>query len=126
MHAREIPVTMAVRVRTTGIIRSVSFKILNSLFYQNQIILKLYKIFECFCVNGFTGDFCEFKVEQDHLLFVSDVNSLVFNASAWVIKQNALVDKSLSVDNSCSTMLNGEAIILGGGPGGEFDRQVWR
>ena len=31
------------------------------------------KNFECSCTDGFNGDFCEFKTEQDHLLFLSRI-----------------------------------------------------
>ena len=43
-------------------------------------MMKPCKIFECSCADGFTGDFCEFKTEQDHLLFVHENDALIFNA----------------------------------------------
>ena len=92
---------------------------------ENHIILKLNKIFECSCVDGFTGDFCEFKTEQDHLLFVNSylngsadpvmTLSLVFNAEGRLIEEDAVIDEQVEVGGSCSTILNGEAIIFGGG-----------
>ena len=72
------------------------------------------KIFECSCADGFTGDFCEFKTEQDHLLFVHEKTALVFNADGGFIKENPTIDEQVEVYASCSTMLNGEAIIFGG------------
>ena len=76
-------------------------------------MLKLKKVFECSCTDGFTGDFCEFKTEQDHLLFIHENTPLVFNADGRLIEENAVIDKQVEDDGSCSTMLNGEAIIFG-------------
>ena len=81
------------------------------------------KIAECSCANGFTGDFCQFKTEQDHLLFVSRyfngsdfINKppLVFNADGTLIQGNAVIEQQAGAYGSCSTMLNGEAVIFGG------------
>ena len=77
------------------------------------------KIFACSCADGFTGDFCEFKTEQDHLLFVGGYSNwenfnLVFNADGRLIEKNTAIDKQVEVTDSCSTMFNGEAIIFGG------------
>ena len=72
------------------------------------------KIFECSCADGFTGDFCEFKTQQDHLLFVYRKAPLVFKADGRLIEDNAVIDKQAGAFASCSTMLNGEAIIFGG------------
>ena len=87
-----------------------------TLSQSNNIIsiLKLQKIFGCSCLVGFTGDFCEFKTEQDHLLFIHRENPLVFNADGRLIEENAVIDEQAYAFGSCSTMLNGEAIILGG------------
>ena len=74
-------------------------------------------------MDGFTGDFCEFKTQQDHLLFVHYNISLVFNADARLIEENAVIDKQAEADRSCSTMLNGEAIIFGGWDS-NYNRQV--
>ena len=61
------------------------------------------KIFECFCADGFTGTFCEFKTEQDHLLFVSTTvndfentfnDKLVFNADGRLIEEDASIGKN--------------------------------
>ena len=72
------------------------------------------KIFDCSCADDFTGDFCEFKTEQDHLLFAWDVDPLVFNADGKRIGGNVVIGEQVEVYVSCSTMLNGEAIIFGG------------
>ena len=77
-------------------------------------MLKLKKVFECSCIDGFTGDFCEFKTEQDHLLFVHEKTPLVFNADGRLIEEIAVIDQQVEFFGSCSTMLNGEAIIFGG------------
>ena len=87
-------------------------------------MIKPDKIFECSCADGFTGDFCEFKTEQDHLLFVHRRTPLVFNADGRLIEENARIDNQAGAYLSCSTMLNGEAIILGGDPLTNTGRQV--
>ena len=94
--------------------------------------MKLHKNFECSCADGFTGDFCEFKTEQDHLIFVTRswngseyINNppLVFNTDGRLIEENAVIDEQAGARGSCSTMLNGEAIIFGGRDS-EIKRQV--
>ena len=87
-------------------------------------MMKPDKIFECSCADGFTGDFCQFKTEQDHLLFVWDNDPFVFNADGRLI-ENAVIDEQAGAYGSCSTMLNGEAIIFGGGIS-NIERQVFR
>ena len=83
-------------------------------------MMKPDKIFECSCADGFTGHFCQFKTEQDHLLFMSrDWNGinkppLVFNGDGRLIEENAGIEKQAGAYGSCSTMMNGEAIIFGG------------
>ena len=72
------------------------------------------KILECSCVNGFTGDFCEFKIEQDTLLFAHDSSQFVFATNGRLIQDYTAIDDSGIISGSCSTMLNGEAIIFGG------------
>ena len=86
--------------------------------------MKLNKIFECSCADGFTGDFCEFKTEQDHLLVVHEKTPLVFNADGRLIEENAVIEQQTGAIVSCSTMLNGEAIIFGGSPSLNIERQV--
>ena len=66
-------------------------------------------------MDGFTGDFCEIKTEQDDLLFIYRENPLVFDADGRLIEKNAVIDVEANAFGSCSTMLNGEAIIFGGG-----------
>ena len=78
-------------------------------------MIKPDKIFECSCADGFTGDFCEFKTAQDHLLFIHREIPFVFNADGRVIEENAVIEGQAGALSSCSTMLNGEAIIFGGG-----------
>ena len=84
------------------------------------------EIFECSCVDGFTGDFCEFKTEQDHLLFAHRRNLFVFNADGRLIEENSVNDKEVYAYRSCSTMLNGEAVIFGADStyGTTTDKQV--
>ena len=92
-------------------------------FSKSKIMLKLHKNFECSCADGFKGDVCQFKTEQDHLLFIHEKTPLVFNADGRLIEENAVLDDQVSVYGSCSTMLNGEAIIFGG-RNSNFERQV--
>ena len=76
--------------------------------------VKPVKRFECSCANGFTGDFCEFKAEQNRLLY------LVFNVGYVLTDDVQFIQKSLTFDgnvgayDSCFTMLNGETVISGG------------
>ena len=86
-------------------------------------MLKLNKVFECSCIDSYRGDFCEFKTEQDHLLFVSTTvndfenrfnDKLVFNADGRLIEEDASIGENSGAYRSCSTMLNGEAIVFGG------------
>ena len=75
--------------------------------------MKLEKIFECLCPNGFTGVFCEFKADQNQLLYLEDRrNALVFNDEAQLLKSLTL-DDDVGTDESCFTMLNGEAVLFG-------------
>ena len=85
--------------------------------------MKLPKIFECACSTGFTGDFCEFKVEQDHLLFVGTTvndfdntfkDKLVFNGDGKLIGESASIGENSGAYRSCSTIFHGETIIFGG------------
>ena len=86
--------------------------------------MKPRKIFKCSCAPGFDGDFCEFKTGQDHLLYSWDDPTidnpwirhgppLVFNADGKLIAEHAYDEYEIAF-GSCSTMLNGEAIIIGG------------
>jgi len=68
-------------------------------------------IIKCSCKNGFTGDFCEFKAEQDHLLFIRD-NIQLFNANGTWIGDKVFVVEQIGASGSCSTVFNGEAIIF--------------
>ena len=90
--------------------------------FQN-VKLKLLKIFVCACTAGFEGDFCEFKVEQDHLLFVGTTvndfednfeDKLVFDRDGRLIGKSASISEKSGAYRSCSTILNGETIIFGG------------
>ena len=81
------------------------------------------KIFECSCVDGFTGDFCEFKTEQNQLLYMIEQDHLFFNDDGQRIEKSFIFDDNAYVYRSCFTMLNGEAVIFGGW-GDNIKRQV--
>ena len=88
-------------------------------------------IFECSCVDGFTGDFCEFKTEQDHLLFfhsqINGPNHYILNADERLIGGVRAIDEDFDNFGSCSTVFYGEAMIFGGWnsiDGMYFNRQV--
>ena len=76
--------------------------------------VKPLKIFECSCANGFTGDFCEFKTEQNQLLYKTYYHSLFVNDKGQRIEKRFTSDQNARVYSSCFTMLNGEAVIFGG------------
>ena len=86
--------------------------------------VKLWKVFECSCPLGFTGDFCEFKAEQDHLLYLYLNATLVFNGDGKFVTESVAVDANSEAYRSCFTMLNGEAVIFGGSSTFGIDRQV--
>ena len=74
-------------------------------------------------MDGFDGLFCEHKIKADHLLFISttvnDLNNrfndkLVFNKDGRLIGESASIGENSGAYRSCSTMLNGEAVIFGG------------
>ena len=74
--------------------------------------MKLWKIFECSCADGFTGDFCEFKTEQNQLLYIRNFD-LIYNDEGEQLEKSFIFDDA-SYEGSCFTMLNGEAVIFGG------------
>ena len=86
--------------------------------------MKSVKIFECSCANGFTGDFCEFKTEQNELLYVGfgafslsdgfSFNGIVVNEEGKLKRDSIPIDNRVFAIGSCFTMLNGEAVIFGG------------
>ena len=76
--------------------------------------MKLLKIFECSCADGFTGDFCEFKAEQNQLLYINQKDYLLFNDEGQRIERSFTFNDNAYVYSSCSTMLNDEAVIFGG------------
>ena len=90
------------------------------IFYSTQVLnvfkfqIKPIKIFRCICPNGFTGDFCEFKTEQNKLLYINDKNGFVMDEKGQILDRSLSFDDNIGVIKSCSTMLNGEAVIFGG------------
>ena len=76
--------------------------------------MRLWKIFECACADGFTGDFCDFKTEQNQLLFNRIDDYLIFNDDGQRIEKSFTFDDNAYAYISCFTMLNGEAVIFGG------------
>ena len=90
------------------------------IFYSTQVLnvfkfqIKPIKIFRCICPDGFTGDFCEFKTEQNKLLYINDKNGFVMDEKGQILDRSLSFDDNIGVIKSCSTMLNGEAVIFGG------------
>jgi len=85
-----------------------------------------YESFECSCVDGFTGSFCEHKNESNHLLYLNTNGqdlSLIFNENGNTIDTGFTIGENAYADQSCSTVLNGEAIIFGG-LWGQYYRQI--
>ena len=80
------------------------------------------QIFECLCVDGFTGDFCEFKAEQNQLFYMYAsfedrffvANGFVANVEGQLISESITFDDNVEGDGFCFTMLNGKAVIFGG------------
>ena len=85
--------------------------------------LKLYKISECSCVDGFTGNFCEFKKGQKHLLFITERHQYAFGTDGILIGKSEIIDKQAGAYFSCSTIIDGEAFIFGG-DGDDLSKQV--
>ena len=97
--------------------------IINLLYFFHKSLLKPCKAFECSCVDGFDGIFCEYKLEADHLLFISTTvndfenrfnDKLVFDLTGRLVDESASIGENSGAYRSCSTMVNGEAVIFGG------------
>ena len=81
---------------------------------------------ECSCKDGFSGDFCEFKTEQDHLSAIDYYSTspslefiqFIFNPDGSrpgrPMKKKTVVDENAGAWFFCSTMFNGESVIIGG------------
>ena len=81
------------------------------------------------CADGFTGDFCEFKTDQNELLYLNSnsewrMNGFVFNDEGLITRKSVTFDDNVGAFHSCSTMLNGEAVIFGGSGNDINARQV--
>ena len=76
--------------------------------------MKLKKTNTCSCTKGFTGQFCDQKEEFDNLLYIELNKTLIFDPDGYIIDDNFYIESGLSIYRSCSTILNGEALIFGG------------
>ena len=98
--------------RTIHLIRIVLFEKAFLIFYDKE---KHFKTFECICINGFTGDFCQHKQESDYLLFLIDTKAEIYNVTE---NNNPQIVHDLRMNfpiyQSCSTMLNGLSLVFGG------------
>ena len=77
--------------------------------------MKPTKFYECLCSEGFTGKFCEYKKGANNLLLLKLNQTLMFNDEGSVIENTqSVIEGNIEILRSCSTMLNGQAIIFGG------------
>jgi len=53
-----------------------------------------------------------------------NIEPFLLNADGRLIEENAVIDEQVKVTGSCSTIMNGEAIIFGGTWYSNFIRQV--
>ena len=74
---------------------------------------EIIKSLNCSCTPEFTGVFCEYKKETDHLLFLHGKQTILYNEKGILTSTD---NENIEVYGSCSTMLNGQAIIFGGDP----------
>ena len=62
------------------------------------------------------------------MLYLDGNDALVFNGDGKFVTESVTVDENSGADTSdvtsCFTMLNGEAVIFGGGREYSFERQV--
>ena len=76
------------------------------------------KAFECLCVDGFTGLFCEHINTTDHLGYFFDTNLFLFSQMEKQTEQNFIINPLISeppsIYQSCSTVFNGISFIFGG------------
>ena len=73
------------------------------------------KTFVCVCPTGFTGSYCEHHVTSQQLLFLNRKKSFLLNDDGLFLgNTDTIKDDNVRVYESCSTMLHGEAIIIGG------------
>ena len=66
--------------------------------------MKPQKIFECACQDGFKGDFCEFKTEQNHI----SIGNYIINTEGGIESTTGPHENW----DHCVTMFKGEAIIF--------------
>ena len=77
-------------------------------------ILKRRKSFECLCSEGFTGVFCDHRIEEKSLLFMHGKESYLFNIDGSYLGNTDIISEDVEIRGSCLTMFMGEALIFGG------------
>ena len=77
------------------------------------------KIFECACPDGFKGDFCEFKADQNHLFLLA--NSIQYEPTEYIINTEGRIENAKNSTSGgswgswwsiCTTIFKGEAVIF--------------
>ena len=93
-------------------------KILDAVIGVNErvldSILKRRKSFECLCSEGFTGVFCDYKIEAKSLLFMHGKESYLFNMDGSYVGNTDTISEDVEIRGSCLTMFMGEALVFGG------------
>ena len=87
-----------------------------SIFLNDPNCIKQHKAFECQCPEGFTGSFCEQREALTHLLYALKKQTYLFDGNGLFLgNTESIVDANVQIHGSCSTLLNGHAMIFGGG-----------
>ena len=101
-------------METTHLTRNVPLKKFSD---KLDFRLEQFKAFECICVDGFTGLFCEHINVNDHFIFFFGFNFIIFDQFRKQMEQNIKINSLIPkppIYQSCSTIFNGISYIFGG------------